>query len=104
MVYIAVANWNKPTHSLAAFKVAMSGSKRFITGQAIRDAAALGCGTAEIVAVVQTMEPKHFYKSMPSNQKPQYWVDVYHVPHNGKVLYIKLTADPDLKLLSFKEK
>jgi motility quorum-sensing regulator/GCU-specific mRNA interferase toxin len=50
------------------------------------------------------MEPKHFYKSMPSNQKPQYWEDVYHVPHNGKVLYIKLTADPDLKLLSFKEK
>ena len=53
---------------------------------------------------MQTIKSAHFYKSMQSNQKPQYWQDVYHVPHNGTVLYVKLTADPDLKLLSFKEK
>jgi motility quorum-sensing regulator/GCU-specific mRNA interferase toxin len=68
------------------------------------DAAALGCGIDEMVAVTQTMEARYFYKSMPSNQKPQYMQHVYHVPHDGKVLYVKYTADPKLKLLSFKEK
>ncbi len=100
-----MADKNTPTHDLAAFKAAMSDeSKRLITGSAIRDGAALGCNTGDMVAVVQTMKASHFYKSMPSTQNPPYWQDVYHVPHNGTVLYVKLTADPDLKLLSFKEK
>jgi motility quorum-sensing regulator/GCU-specific mRNA interferase toxin len=94
-----------PTHDLAAFKAAMSDkSRRLITGSAIRDGAALGCNADDMIAVVQTMEAAHFYKSMPSTQKPPYRQDVYHVPHKDTVLYVKLTADPDFKLLSFKEK
>jgi motility quorum-sensing regulator/GCU-specific mRNA interferase toxin len=94
-----------PEHDLAAFKDAMAdSSKRWITGSALRDAAALGFGTPEILAAVRTMDARQFYKSMTSNQNPAYWQDVYHVPVGGVVMYVKLTADPDLKLLSFKVK
>ena len=52
------------------------------------------------------MEPKHFYKSMTALSDHTAWQDVYHVPHNGRVLYVKFTGDrvTDFRLLSFKEK
>jgi motility quorum-sensing regulator / GCU-specific mRNA interferase toxin len=79
-------------------------STRLVTGTALRDAAALGYNSDEIAKTVQTMQPRHFYKSMTSHYDPKLWQDVYHVPDTGIVLYVKLTADPKLKLLSFKEK
>ncbi|HEY7231510.1 MAG TPA: type II toxin-antitoxin system MqsR family toxin [Pseudolabrys sp.] len=96
-----------PTHDLAAFKAAMSDrSKLNATGVAIRDAAALGFGSDEIVAAIQTMAPKHFYKSMTSNYDHKVWQDVYFVPSTAGELYIKFTGDPvfGFRVLSFKEK
>jgi motility quorum-sensing regulator/GCU-specific mRNA interferase toxin len=97
----------KPAHDLAAIKAAFAtvgGLKA--TGSAIRDAAALGFGRAEIVATIQTIDRRHFFKSMTAYADHRVWQDVYHVPSEQGVLYIKFTADTvaDFLLLSFKEK
>jgi motility quorum-sensing regulator/GCU-specific mRNA interferase toxin len=47
----------KPTYDLDAFKAAFSTVERLrVTGTAIRSAAALGFGRAEIVTTIQTMQ------------------------------------------------
>ena len=97
----------KPTYDLDAFKMTFSDVKRIsVTGRALQDAAALGFGRVEIVAIIQTMERSHFYKSMTSNANYKVWQDVYHVPSDVGELYVKFTADAitEFLLLSFKEK
>jgi Motility quorum-sensing regulator, toxin of MqsA len=57
----------KLTYDLAAFEAAFDDvDKLNVTGTAVRTAAALGFGRAEIVATIQTMRRAHFYKSMTS--------------------------------------
>ena len=97
----------KPTYDLEAFKAAFNRvDKLAITGSALRSAAALGFGRADIVATIQTMQKEHFYKSMTSYADHRLWQDVYHVPSPQGLLYIKFTADviTEFLLLSFKEK
>ena len=97
----------KPTYDLIAFKTAFDDvDKVHVTGTAVRTAAALGFGRAEIVATIQTMLRTHFYKSMTSYGDHRVWQDVYHVPSEVGTLYVKFTADvvTEFLLLSFKEK
>jgi motility quorum-sensing regulator/GCU-specific mRNA interferase toxin len=97
----------KPTYDLEAFKDAMSAVEKLkATGSAIKGAAAIGFGRAEIVATLQTMKRTHFYKSMTAYADHRVWQDVYHVPSEVGVLYVKFTADAvtAFLLLSFKEK
>ncbi len=97
----------KPTYDLDAFKAAFSSTKRLkVTATALKGAAALGFGTAEIVATIQTMQRAHFYKSMTAHRNYRVWQDVYHVPSEDGLLYVKFTADAmtEFVLLSFKEK
>ena len=55
--------------------------------------------------VIQSMEPGHFYKAMPSEKRRGYWHDGYRVPDGEMELYVKFTSDTvtEFKLLSFKE-
>jgi motility quorum-sensing regulator/GCU-specific mRNA interferase toxin len=94
----------KPTFDLDAFKAATPRMR--VTVVATRTAAALGFGRAEIMATVQTMERKQFFKSMTSYGDHRIWQDVYHVPSPAGTLYVKFTADAvaEFALLSFKEK
>lgn len=97
----------KPTYDLEAFKTAFGTEDGLnLTGTALRGAAALGFGRTEIVATIQTMERTHFYKSMTSLRDYRIWQDVYHVPSQVGVLYVKFTVDAvtEFLLLSFKEK
>ncbi len=97
----------QPTYDLEAFKAAFNRVERLaITGTALRSAAALGFGRAEIVAAIQTMKREHFCKSMTAYANHRLWQDVYHVPSSVGLLYVKFTADVLTKflLLSFKEK
>ncbi len=97
----------KPTYDIEAFKSAFASVERIsVTGTALRSAAALGFGGTEIVATIQTMQRKHFYKSMTAFANPRLWQDVYHVPSPAGELYVKFTADAvtEFLLLSFKEK
>lgn len=97
----------KPTYDLDAFKAAFNSVERLaVTGKAVRSAAALGFGRAEIVATIQTIKREHFYKSTTVYANHQLWQDVYHVPSSAGVLYVKFTVDAitEFLLLSFKEK
>ena len=102
-----MAEKRKPTYDLEAFKATFATVDRLaITGTALRSASALGFGRAEIVDTVQAMQRGHFYKSMTAYADPRLWQDVYHVPSQVGVLYVKFTADAitEFLLLSFKEK
>ncbi len=97
----------KPTYDLEAFKAAFGREENLtVTGTALRSAAALGFGRAEIIATIQTIQREHFYKSMTSYVAHWVWQDVYYVPSPVGVLYIKFTADvvTEFLLLAFKEK
>ncbi len=97
----------QPTYDLEAFKATFSSMERLaVTGTALRSAAALGFGRAEIIATIQTIQREHFYKSMTAYADHRLWQDVYHVPSSAGVLYVKFTTDALTKflLLSFKEK
>ncbi|MCX5809763.1 MAG: type II toxin-antitoxin system MqsR family toxin [Proteobacteria bacterium] len=102
-----MAEKRKPTYDLGAFKAVFSTVQKLaVTGTALRSAAALGFGRAEIVGTIQTMQREHFYKSMTAHADNRLWQDVYHVPSPVGILYIKFTADAvtEFLLLSFKEK
>jgi len=72
----------------------------------LKSAAGLGFGRAEIVATIQGMQRRQFYKSMTTYADHRIWQDVYHVPSTAGLLYVKFTADAvtEFLLLSFKEK
>ena len=97
----------KPTYDLTAFKAAFDDvDKLHVTGSAVRGAAAIGLGRAEIVATIQTMQRAHFCKSMTSYGDHRVWQDVYHVPSPAGTLYVKFAADAEAEfmLLPFKER
>jgi motility quorum-sensing regulator/GCU-specific mRNA interferase toxin len=100
-----VTEKRKPTYDLAAFKAAFAYVDTLnVTGTAVRSAAALGFCRTEIVATIQTMRRTHFYKSRPPSR--MVWQDVYYVPSEAGMLYVKFTADAvtEFLLLSFKRK
>jgi motility quorum-sensing regulator / GCU-specific mRNA interferase toxin len=102
-----VTEKRKPTYDLDAFKSAFSTVDRLnITGTALKGAAALGFDRSDIVDIIQTMQRGQFYKSMTSYADHRIWQDVYHVPSEAGLLYVKFTADvvAEFLLLSFKEK
>ena len=96
----------KPTYDLAAFRDWARTSSFRTTGTALTSAAALGFGSADMTRIIQTMQRRHFYKSMTSHADHREWQDVYHVPSEAGVLYIKFRADvvTEFLLLSFKDK
>jgi motility quorum-sensing regulator / GCU-specific mRNA interferase toxin len=107
MVYLVMTDKWMPHHDLAAIKLAFSKGKGLTTRVATQDATALGYGSDNIKAIIQTMDKAHFYKSMTSNYDATVWQDVYHVPHVGGTLYVKFTDNgsvTEFTLLSFKEK
>ena len=96
----------KPTYDLDTIKSTFSTSEHLrATGTALRAAAELGFGRAEIVCVIQSIERRDFRKSMTSYADHRVWQDVYHVPSEAGPLYVKFTADAEegFLLLSFKE-
>jgi len=97
----------KPTYDLEAFRFAFSCEDQlYATTTAFLAAASLGFGRTEMVGIIQTMRPSHFYKSMTAMADHRTWQDVYYVPSSAGVLYVKFTADviTEFLLLSFKEK
>jgi motility quorum-sensing regulator / GCU-specific mRNA interferase toxin len=76
-----------------------------ITSSAFGDALSLGYVRSTIAEVVAGIDRKSFYKSMTTFADHRVWQDVYHVPVDGMVLYIKFQADviAAFKIMSFKE-
>ncbi|MBQ7197680.1 MAG: type II toxin-antitoxin system MqsR family toxin [Selenomonadaceae bacterium] len=91
-----------PTYNLEEFKT----SNFKITITASQTAFKLGFDEDDIRELVSTMEDKHFYKSMTSYTNHKIWQDVYHVPYENIIIYVKFTQNviSEFTLLSFKEK
>jgi len=97
----------KPTYDLEAFKAVAPNRKKVQYKQtALLGAYKLGFTISEIVNVIKTMRHEHFYKSMTAYRSNRLWQDVYHVPSEKGLLYIKFAAGQifEFDLLSFKEK
>ena len=91
-----------PTYDLEKFKA----SHFDMTQTAYENATDLGFTRTGVRQVISTMQPEHFYKSMTSYANHKVWQDVYHVPYDDMILYIKFTENviSEFILLSFKEK
>lgn len=91
-----------PTYDLEEFKR----SDFEITKTAQRTAVNMGFSYDGVHDVVSTMKREHFYKSMTSYADHKIWQDVYHVPYNNLIIYVKFTQNviSEFTLLSFKEK
>lgn len=97
----------RPSHDLAAIKRVLGSAGRLaITGTALRDALALGFTRFAIAQTIRGIERTMFVKSMTTYADHRLWQDVYHVPVEGLVLYVKFQADAvtEFRLVSFKEK
>lgn len=96
----------RPTYSLDTFIAWAEGDGFEVTNTALDGATALGFTQADMVAIISTMERRHFYKSMTSYADHKVWQDVYHVPSDEGLLYVKFQADvvTEFRVLSFKEK
>ena len=91
-----------PTYNLEEFKT----SNFLITRTAEKTALNLNFDRNGIRKVISTMKQENFYKSMTSYADHKIWQDVYHVPYEDMILYIKFTQNviSEFTLLSFKEK
>jgi motility quorum-sensing regulator / GCU-specific mRNA interferase toxin len=99
----------RPTYDLEAFKTAfqeIGTAQPRMTGTALKGARELGLTVGQMVDAIQSMTRRHFFKSMTSYTDHTVWQDVYHLPYQGTVIYVKFVADvvTEFRLLSFKEK
>lgn len=91
-----------PTYKLEDFKH----SHFSITRTAYDTALDMGFNKSDIRRIIGTMEENHFYKSITSYADHRIWQDVYHVPYENLMIYVKFMKNiiTDFTLLSFKEK
>jgi motility quorum-sensing regulator/GCU-specific mRNA interferase toxin len=84
----------RPTYDLDAIKAAIGSAETLaITRSAFSDALSLGFNRAAIATAIQGIRRPMFYKSMTTLADHRTWQDVYHVPADGLVLYMKFQAD-----------
>jgi motility quorum-sensing regulator/GCU-specific mRNA interferase toxin len=96
----------KPTYDLVSIRAEFSTVDGLrMTASARSCAFTLGFTLEGVAALIQTITREHFYKSMTSHADHTIWQDVYHVPHEAIVLYVKFTVDAEGHLIiSLKEK
>ncbi len=73
------------------------------TYSALSGAAALGFDFDYMLAVVLTLTPRDFYKSMTTYADAKIWQDVYRPKTQAGEVYLKLTVVQDVLIVSFKE-
>jgi motility quorum-sensing regulator/GCU-specific mRNA interferase toxin len=97
----------RPTYDLDAVKEALGSVETLaMTTTALQNAAALGFDRFGVVAVIASMERRMFVKSMTTFADHRVWQDVYQVPAEDVVLYVKFQADvvTEFRVMSFKER
>ncbi|MBF0393047.1 MAG: type II toxin-antitoxin system MqsR family toxin [Alphaproteobacteria bacterium] len=97
----------RPTYDLDAIKAALGSVETLaITRTAYSNALSLGFNRSGIAEVINSVRRPMFYKSMTAFADHRTWQDVYHVPVDGLILYVKFQADvvTEFRLTSFKEK
>ena len=92
-----------PHCKLPVVKALIEAGKVRSTQSALVGAAALGFDFAGIVAVIMSLTPKDFYKSMTTHADHRIWQDVYRPVTVAGEVYLKLTVVDDVLIVSFKE-
>lgn len=92
-----------PHCRLAVVRSLLAAGRVRATATALSGAAALGFDFDDVVAVVQSLEPEDFYKSMTTVADHRIWQDVYRPVTVGGPVYLKLTVISEVLVVSFKE-
>lgn len=94
------------TTSLVQSKKAFAATHALrITRTTVLCAESLGISLQDIVEIVQCITHRCFFKSITSVANAAIWQDVYHVPWDALMLYVKFTVDSEGYLvISLKEK
>jgi motility quorum-sensing regulator / GCU-specific mRNA interferase toxin len=92
-----------PHCSLAMVKSLIAAGKVRATASALAGAASLDLGFPEIVAVLDALTSRDFYKSMTTHADHTIWQDVYRPSTGVGKVYLKLTVIDDVLVVSFKE-
>ncbi len=90
----------KPHYALKKIKSLLcSEESREVTRTSQRGAVPLGyMDVEEMLAIIDTLTQRHFYKSMTAQHDPSLWQDVYKISDEaGNKLYIKLQLSYDKK-------
>ncbi len=98
---------HKPTYDLNSIKEAFDRPENLLmTSSAKRGQIELNFSDHDVVAAIQSLTMKDFYKSMPPvHANFVAWQDVYKTYFNGIDLYIKFQVNANRELIiSFKEK
>jgi motility quorum-sensing regulator/GCU-specific mRNA interferase toxin len=98
----------KPHYNLAAIQAQFTkpgGYRITVTAQDFAFGV-LGLDRQGVVALVGGVQRSHFVKSMTSFGDHRIWHDVYHLPFEDTVLYVKFTKDKDgfYLLISLKDR
>ena len=94
-----------PHCKLPVVKSLVEAGKVMATATAYNGARELGINDLDgMCAVVLTLTPADFYKSMTTHADHRVWQDVYHAKTaSGDEVYLKLTVIDDVLIVSFKE-
>ena len=93
-----------PHCKLTVVQALVEAGKVRTTYSAELGAAQMGLKNSDIVAVVMSLTPLCFYKSMTTHVDHRVWQDVYHaLTSSGDGVYLKLTVVDDVLIVSFKE-
>ncbi len=94
-----------PHCKLTVVKALIGLGKVNATASAFEEALELGIGNLDgMCAVVMSLTPDNFYKSMTTHADHKIWQDVYHAKTTTSAdVYLKLTVIDDVLIVSFKE-
>lgn len=92
-----------PHCKLQVVKTLVASGRVKSTFSALAGGAALGFDFDGIVAVVMSLTPADFYKSMTTHADHRIWQDVYRPSTPAGEIYLKLTVVDDVLIVSFKE-
>ena len=89
-------------YKLAQVRALIAERRVVFTAAAAQGHQAMSMSRAEALAVVEKLGSADFYKSMTTYRDHRIWQDVYHPSTPYGSLYVKLTVEGDLLVVSFK--
>ena len=92
-----------PHCKLSVIKALIADGKVRTTKSAREGAASLGFAFDGMLAVILSLSPTDFYKSMTTHADHKVWQDVYRPKTLAGDVYLKLTVVDDVLVISFKE-
>jgi hypothetical protein len=97
---------SEATYPLDWVKQLIGQSQWIVTGTALKTASDLGFDEEDILeCITKELAETHFYKTMPSETRPNLMQDVYLITYQGQRLYVKVQVSDDdwVTIISFKK-